>query len=177
MWPLKLLLLAVTSAIVSGQQMYRERVDVSRVLIDVRVLDNDGKPITGLRPADFAVKIDGKAAPVDTLDWVSTEDTARLEARSSLSIDAAPAPHGRWIIFLYQKKPDLSEVEGLTHVRHDLAAFLDIVTPEDRVAVVSLGTTRCWSCRRMRGKGERHIDVTLVRRKGDVIARRRHFAE
>jgi VWFA-related protein len=43
-------------------------------------------------------------------------------------------------VFLYEKKPDLSEIVGLMRVQHDLAAFENVITPDDRVAVVSFDT-------------------------------------
>ena len=41
-------LIAVAAAGLAAQQTYRDRVDVPRVLVDVRVVDNAGKPVAGL---------------------------------------------------------------------------------------------------------------------------------
>jgi len=131
-------LIAVAAAGLAAQQTYRDRVDVPRVLVDVRVVDNAGKPVAGLTPADFSVRIDGKTAAVDTMEWVAAEDAASLTSAPSRP-DVVP-PHGRWIVFLYQKKPDLSEVAGLMRIRRDLAAFAGVITSEDRSAVVSFDT-------------------------------------
>src|SRR4051794_12510864 len=57
-------------------QASRERVEVSRVLLDVRVVDSSGKSIVRMTAGDFAVTIDGTPAPVDTVEWVSS-DTRR----------------------------------------------------------------------------------------------------
>ena len=72
--PVVLALVACASAAVlaAGQQQPRftERVDVSRVLVDARVVDDHGAPIRGLTPDDFGVKIDGEPAKVETAQWV-----------------------------------------------------------------------------------------------------------
>ena len=47
-----------------------ERVDVARVIIDVRVIDDDGRPLRGLQPADFEVRIDGEPVRVESAFWV-----------------------------------------------------------------------------------------------------------
>lgn len=140
MWPVKGVLLAALAAALAGQQTYRERVDVSRVLVDVRVMDGE-RPLTGLTGADFVVTIDGKPAPVDSVEWVAAEDTDNSLPAAALLAGTVPPPRGRWIVFFYQKKPDLSEVAGLIRVERDLSAFENIVRPDDRVAIVSFDTS------------------------------------
>jgi VWFA-related protein len=124
----------------AGQQTYQESVNVPRILVDAHVVDDAGKPLTGLAAADFVVKIDGRSATVDTVDWVPAGRTHRSLPASSTLVTPAPSPRGRAIVFLYEKKPDLSEVAGLMRVQHDLASFENIVTPDDRVAIVSFDT-------------------------------------
>ena len=46
----------------ANAQQYQEKITVERILIDARVTDSYGNPITGLKPANFRVRIDGKAA-------------------------------------------------------------------------------------------------------------------
>jgi VWFA-related protein len=121
-------------------QAYRERVDVSRVLMDVRVVDDRGAPIGGLNAADFSVTIDGKAALVDSVEWVSGDSRPRTETQPG-NVQTAPAKdNGRWIVFLYQKHSDLSDVEGIMRLRKDFAKFANLVTAGDHVAVVSFDT-------------------------------------
>ena len=55
---------------------FGERVDVARIIVDARVLDDRGNPIPGLAPDDFKVVIDGKAARVETATWIGGRDTA-----------------------------------------------------------------------------------------------------
>ena len=50
---------------------FTEKVDVARILLDVRVIDPRGRPLLGLQPADFEVRIDGKAARVESVQHVT----------------------------------------------------------------------------------------------------------
>ena len=131
----------------SNQQGLQERVDVPRVLVDLRALDDSGQPILGLTKADFAVTIDGKPAAIDNVDWVApsvsphdgtppASDEPHPPSRSSGSL-----PDGRWVVLLYQKHPDLSDVEGMMGLRRDFAAFAGIISEEDHVAVLSFDTS------------------------------------
>ena len=63
--------IAAIATVISGvgigaQQAPRfvERVDVARVIIDARVLDDRGNPVPGLTAGDFKVSIDGTTARV-----------------------------------------------------------------------------------------------------------------
>ncbi len=63
-----------------------ERVDVARVIIDVRVVDDDGRPIRGLAPDDFQVRIDDTPVRVESALWVGP-DAEDVEDRE---LSAAP---------------------------------------------------------------------------------------
>jgi hypothetical protein len=55
--------LALSQSATAGQQpRFREHVDVRRLLIDVRVLDDRGRAVLGLDAGDFRVRIDGRPA-------------------------------------------------------------------------------------------------------------------
>ena len=62
------LLLAITS-LPAQQPRFKERVDVARLMIDVRVVDSGGNAVVGLRAAEFAVRIDGRPAHVESALW------------------------------------------------------------------------------------------------------------
>jgi hypothetical protein len=49
---------------------YVERVEVARVLVDVRVVDAAGAPITGLGRDDFEVRVGNRRARVESVQWV-----------------------------------------------------------------------------------------------------------
>ena len=65
-----LALLAWSPAVAAAQAPFVERVDVSRVLIDARVLDDHGKAVPALGPEDFIVNIDGNRVRVESVEWI-----------------------------------------------------------------------------------------------------------
>ena len=58
-----------------------ERVDVARVIIDVRVVDDDGQPIRGLEPDDFEVRIDDEPVRVESAQVVRERRRDRRPGR------------------------------------------------------------------------------------------------
>lgn len=119
---------------------YVERVDVARIIVDARVLDDRGSPVTGLTADDFKVSIDGKAARVETATWMGGSDTD-LDGPPSESTtrgdNGAPAGPGRLIVFLFQKDFEPSRLVGLMRMLLKSRAVLDTLTPDDRVAILS----------------------------------------
>jgi VWFA-related protein len=108
-------------------QRYAEQVDVERVLVDVRVLDNQGAAVLGLGADDFSVKIGGKPVPIESAVWFGG-------AKS----DAGPVtPEGRLIIFLFHKDFESSRLPGLMRMLIESQSFIEGLTPRDRVAVLS----------------------------------------
>ena len=65
-----LLIAALAIPGLAQQPRHVERVEVSRILIDARVVDGSGTPILGLGVDDFRVKIAGKVARVESVQWV-----------------------------------------------------------------------------------------------------------
>ena len=55
--------------------VFRSSVEVTS--IDVGVVDDRGRPVMGLGPADFTVQIDGTMRRVVSADWVSLVTPAR----------------------------------------------------------------------------------------------------
>lgn len=125
----------------SAQQLPRpvETVDVERVVVDARVIDRKGEPLFGLGAADFRVKIDGNPATVESVQWVG--ETAqgtevRLKADTTYVANEVRA-EGRLIVFLFQKDLDRSRLAGLMRTLIDARNFIDGLSPNDRVAVLS----------------------------------------
>lgn len=152
-------MLAATTAIAvsltgSGraiQQVPRfgERVDVARVIVDARVLDDHDDPIVGLTADDFLVTIDGKPARIDSATWVGARDpaleAAPLDSTSSLGV-GVPAGRERLIVFLFQKSMDPWRIVGLLRMLLQSRTFLNTLTPNDRVAVLSFDShLKIWS--------------------------------
>jgi len=128
------------------QQPYQEKITVERILIDARVTDLRGNPILGLAPSDFVVRIDGKRAEIESVEWVPETAAARAlanidrppEAEVNTSMNEPP-PRGRLFIFFFQTDfaRTTSRVAGQMDILQRIDSFLDFLEPEDRVAVLS----------------------------------------
>jgi VWFA-related protein len=146
----------VTAAAVSGPghaqepKPFTERVDVHRVLLDVRVTDGVGQPLDNLAKTDFVVRIDGKPVLVESATWVTgalrSEETGTTPTGSPAGTAVSPL-EGRLIVFLIQK--DLEEpgrIVGLMRLLVDARPFLAAFTPRDRLAVLSFDSRlRIWT--------------------------------
>src|SRR5512145_1874862 len=109
--------LVLAGALVHGRQLqeprYAERVDVERVLVDVRVLDNLGQAVVGLDADDFRVKIGRKRVAIESVIWVGGAKpdggapTPTVPDTSSAAADIAP---GRLIVFVFQKDLEPSRI-------------------------------------------------------------------
>jgi VWFA-related protein len=132
-------------ALVGAQQVpqvprHSERVEVSRVLIDARAVDDFGQPLHGLGPADFKVKIDGKPARVESAFWVGADEAAADVSSAGQPAPVTPVPpeaRGRLIVFLFQKDLEPSRIVGLMRLLMESQRFLDSLGPDDRVTVLS----------------------------------------
>jgi VWFA-related protein len=129
---------------------FTERVDVHRVLLDVRVTDGLGQPIEALAKGDFVVRIDGKPAPVESATWVTgalrSEGFFTTPEGSAVAATTMPAVEGRLIVFLIQKDLEPTRITGLMRLLIDARPFFAAFTPRDRVAVLSFDSRlRIWS--------------------------------
>jgi VWFA-related protein len=152
-WHPALAFLTATAVSASGQapgaKPYTERVDVHRVLLDVRVTDGLGQPLEDLRKTDFVVRIDGKPAPVESAAWV----TGALRSEGFIATpdgspvaSTMPTVEGRLVVFLIQKDLEPSRIIGLMGLLIDARPFFAAFTPRDRVAVLSFDSRlRIWS--------------------------------
>jgi VWFA-related protein len=116
---------------------YTERVEVARVLIDARVLDDRGQAIRDLRVDDFSVKIGGKAARVESLEWVSGVPADEAAPLESAAFDPFLQRQGRLIVFVFQKSLERGRIVGFMRMLIEARGVLDTLTPADRVAVLS----------------------------------------
>lgn len=76
-----LVALAAIATLIGGARLvaqqtprFVERVDVARIIVDARVLDDRGSPVPGLTADDFKVTIDGAIARVETATWVGGDN-------------------------------------------------------------------------------------------------------
>jgi VWFA-related protein len=131
------LIVVLTMAPIAAQQpRYRETVDVSRLLIDARVLDRMGRPMLDLGVEDFAVKIDGKRAPVESVQWLGGPDSESA-VESTEFRGVAASPRGRLIVVLVQRDLERGRITGLMQAMTEAPAFLKAFGSEDRLAVLS----------------------------------------
>jgi VWFA-related protein len=149
---LAIALLTLAAAAASGQEPpakpFTERVDVHRVLLDVRVTDGLGQPLADLTKADFKVRVDGKAAPLESATWV----TGALRTEGFMATPTGsvamrtPTLEGRLVVFLIQKDLEPTRILGLMRLLIDARPFFAAFTPHDRVAVLSFDSRlRIWS--------------------------------
>src|SRR5262245_47782674 len=86
-------LLVCSSALVSAQSSppqnpparptFRSEIEVTT--LDVTVVDTSGRPLTGLGPGDFTVRVDGVVRKVARAEWVAL-------SRPSATTPRAPQP-------------------------------------------------------------------------------------
>ena len=131
-----LLILTAVSVRAAGQDppRFTEKVDVARMLLDVRVIDPRGRPELGLEPADFEVRIDGKVARVESVQHVTGAPVATPAATSTAQRQYAP--QGRLVVFLFQKNLHRSRIPGLMLMLRELGRRLGTFSPHDQVAVL-----------------------------------------
>jgi VWFA-related protein len=129
---------------VAGQQIHlQERVEVSRVVMDVRIVDDKGDPLPGLGPDDLGVRVDGTPVSIESVKWVAgttpyAEGLAPAEAEAA-GVPAAPA--GRLVVFFFQKDmSSQSRMNGLLRMKQEAVKLLGSLRDEDRVAVLSFDT-------------------------------------
>jgi VWFA-related protein len=126
-------------AVFAQEQPPRFKSAVEVTSIDVTVIDNRGKPIPDMSPADFNVKIDGKDRRVVTAEWVplvtegKTAATFVPEGYSSNE----NATGGRLIVIAVDQ-PNI-RFGGGGAVTSAAGAFIDRLSPSDRIAVTGFG--------------------------------------
>ena len=86
------LLLLAAGGSAAQPQPFIERVEVARVVIDVRVLDDDGQPIPGLTPEDFEVWVGDEPVRVETALWVGSDEAEGAAVEAVRAADAADSP-------------------------------------------------------------------------------------
>jgi len=159
------------------QGAVNEEAFVERVVVDAHVTAPNGTPIPNLIAADFVVKVDHVAVPLESVEWIPA-DTAEVqpapeaatpreggEAARGAGWPAEVAP-GRLIVMFFQTDYEPSRLIGLIRMAAQARQFLYKMLPSDRVAVASFD-----SHLRLRqdftddhGKIERAINASLMRK-------------
>lgn len=119
---------------------FAERIEISRVVIDARVLDPRGRCIPGLTTRDFRVRVDGQIVPLESVDWIAAGPSSLPDPEPLASGGAAAgpsrAPSGRLIVLFFQKDLGSGRLPGLIQMSREAAGLVDTFTEQDRVAVV-----------------------------------------
>ena len=121
----------------AAQVRVDERVDVARVLVDVRVTDAHGRPILGLGTGDFEVALEGRPARIEWAEWVGEGARPGTDASSTEPAQtAALTERGRLLVFFFQKDFSTNRIEGTLRMMREATRFVARLGPDDRAAVV-----------------------------------------
>jgi VWFA-related protein len=135
-------LLLSSSALAQEPPPPRFEAEVTRVRLDARVIGPGGRPILGLRPADFVLRVDGRVVPIESVSWIGA-GVPGVGARSEE--DVAPVPAGRLVVFLFQVDLHPTRTPGLMKLLQESQRLVRSFEPGDRVAVVSFDSRlRVW---------------------------------
>src|SRR5258708_1490625 len=101
---LSLAALCLAAAAADQQPPMLDRVEVSRVVIDARIVDGRGRVIPSLTREEVRLEVDGRPVRLESLDWIDERGKAPGPATATLPPVARDggAP-GRLIVFLFQK--------------------------------------------------------------------------
>jgi VWFA-related protein len=118
------------------QLTYRTGIDL--VQVDVSVLDNDRRPLLGLKPGDFVLKEDGKVKAIAAFTTVTLrahpEPTAPWIDETGPDVVTNLTPkEGRLVVILLDQTIRNSDIPEARHTAH---AAVDQLGPDDLAAVV-----------------------------------------
>ncbi|HEY1435823.1 MAG TPA: VWA domain-containing protein [Thermoanaerobaculia bacterium] len=144
---LGLIFAAVLAAPALAQEPVQEQVTVGIVEVTLHASDRFGEPIVGLKASDLTLLVDGKPAPIETLEWTSSvssdsskeDDAAVHETESAV----APPSTGRRIVLLFQWEIQGAKSEGHVRMARQALEFIDTLKPDDQVAVMGF-SSRLW---------------------------------
>lgn len=117
---------------------FRSSVEVASV--DVNVVDDRGRPVRNLVPADFTVRIDGELRRVVSAEWISTVPDAKpsVAAPAIEGYSSNENMAGGRLIVIAVDQPNIRFGEA-SAVVSAAGGFIDKLLPADRVAVIGLG--------------------------------------
>lgn len=127
------------------EDQFGEEITVSLISMTVRALDGRGRPITGLGPEDFRVRVGKKEVPVVGVDWFSSAEPApiveaelaALEGNTPADAIVEPRPAGKLVVFWVQADFETHRVSGQLRLWPYLDEFIQTLHPADRMAVIS----------------------------------------
>jgi VWFA-related protein len=138
-------ILGATAILDAQQQTPRFRSTVEVTSVDVTVVDGNGRPIRDLAPPDFDVRVDGVARRVLTAEWVPLVAATKTAAKGAAAVPEGYSSNdnvaGGRLIVIAVDQPSIRPA-GMQPISVALGAFVDRLSPGDRVAVIGLGLGR-----------------------------------
>lgn len=132
MTPLAAVVLGGAVAAAGAQEVvFRARVDL--VTVDATVIGPDGRPVSGLGPDHFVLKVDGRSRRIVSSQFVAPPRSAEVRAAHFTSNEDT---NGR-LLLIAVDEAHIRRLEGRTALGA-AAAFIDALDPLDRVAVNGL---------------------------------------
>jgi VWFA-related protein len=120
------------------EDQFGEEITVSLISMTVRAVDGRGRPITGLGPEDFRVRVGKKEVPVVGVDWFSSAQPAPVISEEERDDPAAELrPSGKLVIVWVQADFEPTRLGGQLRLWPYLDEFLATLHPADRIAVIS----------------------------------------
>jgi len=130
---------------------FTDEIDVAIVSVVVRVVDSWGRPILGLKPQDFRVKVGKREIPVTGLDWIGESGSDAPVQAATLpalppgvpddgvieALTTPPPSPGKLVVFFVQADLTPTRISGQLRLRPFTRELLATLNPQDRVAVVS----------------------------------------
>jgi len=162
-----------------------EQLQVSREVLDVRVLDVGGNPILGLGANDFQLKIAGKKVPIETAEWIDPSHSgldklkiapgqsaqeAEDEFWDSNQLGRESEPDGRLITLFIQTELTGSRMSSYLRMPRYIKVFFEQLDEKDYVAVYGFGSHLTLYCDFTRDREIAQQAVQLAARRSDEIA-------
>jgi VWFA-related protein len=135
-----LVVLLALQAAPEQQPRFKDVVTVERIVLDVRVVDDSGRAIPGLGPADFKVKLGGKLVSVESAKWLGAggddgvEDVVVTPAGEAAAPKPGAEPH--LVVFLLQKDLASFRVDGFLRMFQKTERMLQALPEADLAAAM-----------------------------------------
>jgi VWFA-related protein len=127
-----------SQAAAAQQPKFQSTVEVTP--IDVNVVDDRGRPIRDLTPADFTVHVDGNARRVVSAEWVALVADEKASPPTPLpeAFSTNESGTGGRLIVLAIDEPNI-RFGGARGLLNAASSFVDHLSASDRVSAIGLG--------------------------------------
>ena len=137
----------------------QEHVTVERVVVSVRVIDRFANPIPDLAVADFRLRVDGREASLESVEWIREGSRPELQRVVIPGVKSQELPVGapktveqsidqvhltgspRLIVMLFQWEIAGQKDIGFVRMMRQASGFLESARPDDRIAVFGFGSS------------------------------------